>query len=57
MSVFDSIMRFFNRHWVATNWGPHLGHQDGTSCPHLGHQDGTSCPRHGEHYAARDMGA
>ncbi len=46
MSVFDSIMRFFNRHWVATNWGPHLGHQDGTSCP-----------RHGEHYAARDMGA
>ncbi len=46
MSVFDSIMRFFNRHWVATNWGPHHGQQEGTSCP-----------RHGEHYAARDFGA
>ncbi len=46
MPVFDSIMRFFSRHWVATNWGPRI-------C----HQEGPSCLRRGEHDAARDFGA
>lgn len=29
MSTLDRFMRFFNRHWVATNRGPHVGHESG----------------------------
>ena len=46
MSIFDSVMRFFNRHWVATNWGPKVSHKEGTSCA-----------LHGYHSASRDYGA
>lgn len=46
MSIFDHIMRAFNRHWVATNWGPRKGYDDGTSCP-----------LRGGHTASRDYGA
>lgn len=46
MSIFDLIMRSFNRHWVVTNWGPHVRHQQGTSCA-----------LHGSHSASRDYGA
>ena len=46
MSILDIVMRFFNRHWVATNWGPRVGQQQGTACP-----------LHGYHSASRDYGA
>ncbi len=46
MSILDLIMRSFNRHWVATNWGPRLGQRQGTSCA-----------LHGSHSASRDYSA